>query len=359
MKTRLLNFFAVAAMLLVASCSSTDIEESMLPEDRIPGDCVTVDIPSPVKNEVVSRGGDEDYKLNCKVWLFKTSLNGGDEYIVPTDLPVASQEIANFPDNTKLTFTNVEPGYYTLVAFCWYTYDQPGARLVDFYYVDKVGTLDSERKLITSVQMQWNTGSSDYWNFNNDYYLCWSATSNFEKTEDNLSVSIRLDHAVNKVTFETTSGNRTLLQGLNFYWTEDNSTNSCEVEVNNGLLNTMGNYSTSLYIPYNVNKDKWDSYSSGNTHSRVEDPATMSTTLFYMYLWPQTISNFKFLPVSASDDIKYYPVEIESLNLSSPNTLYTVKGNLINVDNRGPNVTVTVNKDDGWNGVTTITTPAE
>lgn len=358
MKTRLLNFFAVAAMLLVASCSSIDVEESMLPEDRIPGDCVTVDIPSPVKNEVLSRGSDEYYKLNCKVWLFKTSLNEADEYMVPTDIPVASQKITNFPDNTTLTFTDVEAGYYTLVAFCWYTYEQSGAAPAEFYYVDKVGILDSEAKLITSVEMMWNGGSSNLWNFNNDYYLCWSATSNFEKTEDNLSMSIRLDHAVNKVTFATTSGNRTLLQGLNFHWTEDGSTKSCNVEVNNGLLNTMGNYSVSSYIPYNVGKGKWDSYSSGNISYGSGDPSTMNTTLFYMYLWPQTISNFKFLPVSASEDIKYYPVEIENLNLSSPNTLYTVKGNLINVDNRGPNVTVTVNKDDGWND-STIITPAE
>lgn len=292
MKTRLLNFFAVAAMLLLASCSSTDIEESMLPEDRIPGDCVTVDIPSPVKNEVMSRVGDEYYKLNCKVWLFKTALNEAHEYMVPTDIPVASQKISNFPDNTTLTFTDVDPGYYTLVAFCWYTYDQSGARFVEFYNVDKVGTLDSEAKLITAVEMMWNSGSSDYWNFNNDYYLCWSATSNFEKTEDNLSMSIRLDHAVNKVTFATTNGSRTLLQGLNFQWSEGESTKSTPVEVTNGLLDTEGNYSVSLNIPYNVGKEKWDSYSSGNTYSG--DPDTKSTTLFYMYLWPMASDNFQF-----------------------------------------------------------------
>lgn len=118
MKTKLFSFFAASAMLFAASCSSTDIEESLIPEEPVIGDCVSVNVAVPEGDMSMSRAVPDGWVLRCVLYLVAV-----DDQATPiadaqqTNKAKMKTLVAPYEVGVPIRFTGVEPGKYALCAF--------------------------------------------------------------------------------------------------------------------------------------------------------------------------------------------------------------------------------------------------
>ncbi len=363
MKTKFFSFFAASAMMLfAASCSSTDVEESLLPEESVNGECVTVSLDIPANDMPMSRAVPAGWELRCVVWLVNLSERGGNpiynvtppENEIKAIMQVSSMPYA--PENT-LKFTGVAPGEYRICAFCGYF--KEGVETLEskapYTGFDLIGTRDVDGidnpkcdffvEMVSAYKDAANS-DNDMINYNNDLYDCWKGIFELKKEAANAKVSLKLKRAVSRVQFDhstTEFGNKDLAS-LKF--------------------GTVGNYGCGINI---WGEDAWSisEITSGvpeNASFEYEvtdwSMAVADNNLVTMYMPLQAGEcSFKMVPKAneqllANDDFDYFKeVTLKGLKFDKVNYLYQVKGDFL--ADCGTKVTVGATIETDFSGTNT------
>ena len=339
MKTKFFSFFAASAMLFAASCSSTDIEESLLPEESVKGESLTVNLTVPTNDIPRSRAVADGWGLRCVLWL--VSLDAEGNPVVDESGRKAKMQVMStaYTEGVSLKFTGVEPGKYAICGFCGYFKD--GIETLDSeapYELSYVGLVNGDAPHFP-VDMKSNyedaaNSDNNMINFNNNLYDCWKGKVEFTKDDTNASVSLNLKRAVSKVWFNN---------------------NNSSTGFNNSSLASL-----KIYGGYDSGIDLWSDEAYAYRHSSINYTITdwtglPSASLVTMYLPKQSsLCSFSLTPTAKPElDLTFKKVTVKDLNFNRVNVFFTVLGNML-IDS-GTNVEVDITMDDPakWdNGIT-------
>lgn len=334
MKTKLFSFFAASAMLFAASCSSTDIEESLIPEEPVIGDCVSVNVAVPEGDMSMSRAVPDGWVLRCVLYLVAVDDQG-------TPIADAQQTnkakmktlVAPYEVGVPIRFTGVEPGKYALCAFCNYVKAGEASNIRGQvpYDLGAVGYKNGDNfQFVVSMGQDTSEGIVNVFN---DIYDCWKQKVVFEKTDVNATQSITLKRAVSKVNFNVTSS-------------DFSTANLASLKI------SVGSY----YSGIDLWSDNPCTSNYGNIYATITDWQEGANTLASIYLPKQaTAKTFKLTPVSNDVDVTFKEVSVKNLLFDKVNVVYNVNGNML-LD-AGTNVTVNVTVDNQWGNDEAINTP--
>ncbi len=333
MKTKIFSFFAASAMLFAASCSSTDIEESLIPEEPVVGDCVSVNVAVPESDISMSRAVPDGWALRCVLLLVAVDDQGN---------PIADAQqsnkakmktlVAPYKVDVPLRFTGVEPGKYALCAFCSYVKTAETSNIEGQapYGFGSVGLKNGDNfQFVVSMGQDTSEGIVNVFN---DIYDCWKQKVVFEKTDVNATQSITLKRAVSKVNFNVTGS--------------DFST------ANLTSLKIFGNYGCGI--------DLWSDNpcrtADGTIDATITDWQDRANALASIYLPKQDrVRTFKLTPISNDVDVTFKEVSVNNLLFDKVNVIYNVNGNML-LD-AGTNVTVNVTVDNEWGNDEAVNNP--
>ncbi len=330
MKTKFFSFFAASAMMLAASCSSTDVEESLLPEESVKGECLTVNVEVPSGDLSMSRADIPDgWGLRCMVYLVYLDQDGNivlDESNRKAKMKVLSEM---YTGDASLRFTGVEPGKYAICGFCSYVKDGDTSLDVKVpYEFSHVGNVNGIYPQFP-VSMNSKADDGSIINFNNDLYDCWKGKVDFEKTDINASVSLPLKRAVNMVRFSQTNGSEPDAYG---------SQSLAGLKV--------------VCLQYNTYINLWSDEVINSFNSirfSIEDFTGLPNwNLGSLYLPKQNYSiGFSLTPTAKPElDVEFKAVTVSSLTFDKANVKYNLQGNYL--VETGANVNVNVTMEDEW-----------
>lgn len=338
MKTKFFSFFAASAMmLLAASCSSTDVEESLLPEESVNGECVTVSLDIPANDMPMSRAVPAGWELRYVVWLVTLGEDGS---------PVAGSDgkaimqvgSSQYAAGNSLKFTGVAPGKYSICAFCGYFKEdcETFESKAPYTYFKSVGSKNgSSFDFFVEMNSQYKDAANsdnDVINFYNDLYDCWKVKIDFTKEEANAKVSLALKRAVSKVYFNNNVSSATF--------------------TNEDLASLR--FRMAHYIGINLWGDDACTTSNGSVDYEITDwsEAIDNTILVMLYLPKQSRAcSAELVPVAKPDmddaDFDYFKeATVKNLLFDKVNVIYNVRGNFL-VD-CGTKVTVDATTDTNW-----------
>lgn len=324
MKTKFLSFFAASAMLFAASCSSTDIEESVVPEEPVIGDCVSINVAVPESDISMTRAVPGGWELRCVLFLVSVDDDGN---------PIADETASNkakmktlaapYEVGAPLRFTGVEPGKYALCAFCNYvkTGETNNIEGTVPYNLGGIGLKNGDNFQFAATMGQ--NSSDGIVNVFNDIYDCWKQKMTFEKTDVNATQSIMLNRAVCKVNFNVTES---------------------EFSVENlSSLKIFGDF----YGGIDLWSDNPCTTSNNNIDATITDWQEGTNTLASIYLPKQAnAKKFKLTPISNDPNVTFKEVSVKNLPFDKVNAIYNVNGNML-LD-AGTNVTVNVTVENQW-----------
>lgn len=327
MKTKFFSFFAASAMLFAASCSSTDIEESLIPEEPVIGDCVSVNVAVPESDMSMSRAVPDGWALRCVLWLVSVDDEGN-----PIPDPDAQQSnkakmktlVAPYEAGVPLRFTGVEPGKYALCAFCNYVKTAETSNISGMtpYSLNGVGLKNGDNfQFVASMGQDTSEGIV---NIFNDIYDCWKQKVVFEKTDVNATQSITLKRAVSKVNFNVTDS-----------------------DFSTANLASLKIFGSRYYVGIDLWSDNPCRTANGTIDATITDWQDRANTLASIYLPKQAQAiNFTLTPISDDIDVTFKKVTVKNLLFDKVNVIYNVNGNML-LD-AGTNVTVNVTVDNQW-----------